>query len=167
MRVVYLDEAGISNPKDEPFVVVAAVVLHGDEQCRPVEDHLQALARDYVPPYRSQDFFFHAQDIWHGAKSFDREIYPLSVRLDLFRALAAIPHQFHVPVAFGVCPRDRIARNLGLDLSSPEVTMSAQIIAAFTCTMAVNSYLAGEPGNDERIGIDVASSERILNQCFK
>ena len=31
MRLVYLDEAGISNPVQEPFLVVAGIVVNADQ----------------------------------------------------------------------------------------------------------------------------------------
>jgi hypothetical protein len=30
VRLVYLDEAGISNPKDEPFLVIAGIAVNAD-----------------------------------------------------------------------------------------------------------------------------------------
>jgi hypothetical protein len=36
VRLAYLHEAGISKTTDEPYLVVAGIILHGDEHWRPV-----------------------------------------------------------------------------------------------------------------------------------
>ena len=42
MRLIYLDEAGISNIKQEPFVTMAGIIVHGDSQLRDVERRLKS-----------------------------------------------------------------------------------------------------------------------------
>lgn len=44
VRMVFLDEAGYS--AHEPFAVRAGVIVHADEQWRPVQERLNALAAD-------------------------------------------------------------------------------------------------------------------------
>ena len=40
VRLIYLDEAGISNPAHEPFLVVAGILIHGDKQWKLIEGDL-------------------------------------------------------------------------------------------------------------------------------
>jgi len=44
VRMIYFDAAGLSNPKHEPYIVVAGVIIHGDRQWKPIGDYLAALA---------------------------------------------------------------------------------------------------------------------------
>ena len=37
VRLVYLDEAGISNPAHEPWLVVAGIVINADKQFKLIE----------------------------------------------------------------------------------------------------------------------------------
>jgi hypothetical protein len=47
MRFIYLDEAGISNPAQEPYVVVAGAIVHADTQCHQViQDRPTVLLRE-------------------------------------------------------------------------------------------------------------------------
>ncbi len=55
MRVVYLDESGIS--RREPVLVVAAIIAHGDTQVIPVEDHLERLVQKHIPEENREGFF--------------------------------------------------------------------------------------------------------------
>ena len=58
MRFVFLDEGGIS--QHEPFVVVAGVIVHGDEQLIPLEKKLDRLIRKHIPEEQQPGFVFHA-----------------------------------------------------------------------------------------------------------
>ena len=53
MRFIYLDEAGISNPANEPYLVVA----DADHQWMAVEPHLHVLAETCAAPARRQNSF--------------------------------------------------------------------------------------------------------------
>jgi len=44
VRVAYLDEAGISKPAEEPYCVVAGILVNADEQWKAVERHLIEIA---------------------------------------------------------------------------------------------------------------------------
>jgi hypothetical protein len=79
VRFVFTDEGGIS--RDEPFAVVAAVFVHGDEQLVPLENELERLKRKHILEEYRRDFVFHAKDIWSGkGKLFkDRNEWPLCV----------------------------------------------------------------------------------------
>ena len=49
MRLVYLDEAGVSNQEQEPFLIVAGVIIDADQDWRSLDCHLKSLARKYLP----------------------------------------------------------------------------------------------------------------------
>ncbi len=48
VRFAFIDEAGTS--KYDPYAVVAGVVVHGDDELIPLEEHLEGLARKHIPP---------------------------------------------------------------------------------------------------------------------
>jgi hypothetical protein len=74
--MVHLDEAGIGNPKHEPWVVVAGVAVHADDQWRSLEQYLTTMADDFVPSHQRDGFVFHAKDLFHGSGVFDRAKWP-------------------------------------------------------------------------------------------
>ena len=46
-RFAYSDESGVANPQQEPWVVVAGVVIDPDRQWKALEEKLSALADKY------------------------------------------------------------------------------------------------------------------------
>lgn len=99
MRLVYVDEAGIS--KDEPILVVCAVIVHADNQLVTVERHLSRLVSRVIPAEHQESFIFHATELFSGGgKVFKRRDpeWPLERRLEIADALAAVPKRFHLPI---------------------------------------------------------------------
>src|SRR5579872_5464857 len=74
MRFVFVDESGTGNPAREPFVVVAAIIVHADKQLTKLEEYLAAMAAEFVPPETRQHFRgFHAVELYAGGKVFQRD----------------------------------------------------------------------------------------------
>jgi len=105
VRIAYLDEAGISNPAHEPYLVVAGIIMHADEHWRPIEEHFRAIARRYLPEEPRP--IFHAMEIFHGTGKFDRKKWPRSRRIHLLAELCEIPGKFGLPVVAGFHQRQR------------------------------------------------------------
>jgi hypothetical protein len=105
VRLVYLDEAGISNPAHEPWLVVAGIVINADKQFKLIESYLDELVKKHIPQEKRAGFSFHAMELFHGNKSFDRNIWPLEKRLEILDDLVAIPKMFDIPICFGSIPR--------------------------------------------------------------
>jgi hypothetical protein len=99
MRLVYMDEAGIS--ASEPIATVAGVIVDGDRQWKRLQAFIEDLIKEYVPAERRENFVFHAKHIFHGTKFFHRTRWPLGKRLALLKRILSIPAMFSVPVAFG------------------------------------------------------------------
>jgi hypothetical protein len=75
MRLVYLDEAGISNPQQEPYLVVAGIIVHADKQWYALERYLRDMVTDFIPPWLRAGFTFHANQLFAGGgKIFDRDV---------------------------------------------------------------------------------------------
>lgn len=105
MRLVYLDEAGVSSPAHEPFLVVAGVIIDADQDWKRLDWHLRSLARKYLPEGDRHEFVFHAHEIWHGSGYWDRQRWPRETRVALLRDMAAIPARFHLPIVVGAVDR--------------------------------------------------------------
>jgi Protein of unknown function (DUF3800) len=112
VRIAYLDEAGKSKPEEEPYLVVAGVILHADEHWKTLEQHMRGIARRYLPDDPRP--LFHAKDIWHGTGKFDRRSpdWPRERRWHLLAELCEIPRDFQLPVILGFNYRDRIQETI-------------------------------------------------------
>lgn len=64
-RFVYLDESGISNPEQEPWLVVGGVIVHGDHQLDSLYDALEGIL-EKVPEEQRQGLVLHTADIYGG-----------------------------------------------------------------------------------------------------
>jgi len=69
VRLAYVDEAGISNPTHEPWVVVAAILVNADTQLIHLERSLDKLLMRYIPPNLRDRLIFHAAELFNGTKS--------------------------------------------------------------------------------------------------
>src|SRR5690349_11146121 len=78
MRMVYLDESGISTR--EPYLVVAGAIVHADKQWKALEKYLHHMRDDVIPPNLRKDCVFHATDLYHGTKKFHRDQWPQEYR---------------------------------------------------------------------------------------
>lgn len=111
MRFTYVDESGTS--QHEPFVVVAGVLLNGDDQLALVEDHLESLVRKFIPESDWEGFYFHATDIWSGRNYFkNHDLWPRHRRLAILRELSWIPDSFKLRIVFGYRSKRELVENL-------------------------------------------------------
>jgi hypothetical protein len=60
VRITYMDESGSS--RRDPIVVEAGVIIHGDDQVIPVEEHLEGLVEKHIPEDKREGFYFHAAE---------------------------------------------------------------------------------------------------------
>ena len=99
MRLIYTDEAGTS--ANEPVCVVAAVIVHGDHQWRPLEAEMRRIVAQRVPARLREGFVFHATEIFSGGKYVKRDEWPLEDRLDFIKEVICLPFVYDVPIAIG------------------------------------------------------------------
>ena len=65
VRLVYLDEAGLSKPGEEPFLVVAGAIVHADHKLTAIERHLDGIAsRNIRRDLLDDGFVFHAHELY-------------------------------------------------------------------------------------------------------
>jgi hypothetical protein len=75
VRMIFFDAAGISNPKHEPYIVVAGIILNADKQWKALGHHLSEMADTFAPPEHRDQFIFHATELFSGGKLFPRDRY--------------------------------------------------------------------------------------------
>jgi hypothetical protein len=147
VRFVFTDEGGIS--RSEPWVVVAGVFVHGDDQLIPLEDELERLKLKHIPEEDRRDFVFHAKDIWSGKGIFkDREKWPLARRLDILHDLAAVPVKLDIPIVYEALERATLdlanseeAVRAGRPPTSFEESVAAHAIVFCSCTLRIEQLM--------------------------
>lgn len=140
VQFIYLDDAGISNPSEEPFVVIAGPLVNADKQWLALEQHLEAMADEYAPPDKRKDFSFHAMDLHHGTGHFPREKWDKEARWKIIDELIGAIRSFKLPVAAGWVERTKLAAHQP-SLSVSELTLNAQIVAFAICSYGADLYL--------------------------
>jgi hypothetical protein len=109
MRCVYLDEAGLGDERDEPITVVAAVLVHADQQWRSLEADIQNIIETLVPLPSRRGFEFHAKELFSGSKSFP---WKKSVRHAILAEFVALFQKHRLPILTGASLRVQIRQLL-------------------------------------------------------
>ena len=121
MRLAYLDEAGTS--RKEPALAVAGVIISGDTQAMEVEKRIDLLRQRHIPEGDWDKVLFHATDIYHGKKYFDRRKPEWSddwKRWIILVELAAIIETLELPIVTGIFEKE----NFGIG-RFPDAVLSA------------------------------------------
>jgi hypothetical protein len=165
VRLVYLDEAGISNPKQEPFLVVAGVVVNADSQFKAIELHIDHLIQKHIPLDKQHGCVFHAMELFHGTKRFRRDVWPFEKRLEILDDLAAIPRKFDLPICFGVTDRIEIP-SLLMGPTTPkllELIVHAHSFFKFVCQVEI--VMRATAG--EEVAMLIAEDREIMRKMLK
>ncbi len=105
MRLIYLDESGLSDVVREPYLVVAGVVVNADEQLVKLESRLKAVVEEHLPPEKREKFLFHATELFSGGGTFGRRNWPKEKRWSILDQLASIPAELKLPIVIGFVDR--------------------------------------------------------------
>jgi len=142
VRFVYLDESGIGSQKSEPFVVVAGVIVHADNQLKAIEQHLHKMVETHVHPLLQKFSCFHAKELFNGGTLFTRERYPRESRWAILEELCSIPNKFDLPVVVGVVDREEYKSiTWRKDWKPKDLASGAQMLASIVCMIAAEKYL--------------------------
>jgi len=145
VRLVYLDEAGISNPSQEPYLVVGGIIINADQDWRPLERHLQSITRKHIPSDERHGLIFHASDIFHGSGYFERSRFPREVRNNILQDLANIPSHFHLPIVYSGINRKLMSELYPNDsksiISDAEIANSAYMEAFIRVVADVDLWM--------------------------
>ncbi len=151
-RFVYIDEAGISNPDQEPFVVVAAVIVDADRKLNELESRIERLVDRHIPADQRRGFVFHAMHLFNGGGPvFDRKAWPRERRWKIAEELASIPKKMDLPLAFGIVQRSRWPLSPDWDTSkmtNREKVVGQHVTAYMSCIMEVEMWMRGHTKNE-------------------
>lgn len=142
-RFVYIDEAGISNLKQEPWLVVVGVIVHADNQLVNLERRIAGIIDRHIPEHQRDGFVFHAMHLFNGGGSvFKRELWPLSKRLEIANELALLPKKVGLSIAVGAVDRGEMAQNYDpTQWEGKDATSSAHAIAFTVCSAHVDLWM--------------------------
>jgi hypothetical protein len=148
-RFVYLDESGVSNKKQEPWLVVAGVIVHGDHQLNKLYDEIEAVVKQHIPKDKQQEIVIHAADVYGGfGKHFDKRKNPewkdAEKRHAILHDLAKIPKKVGLQVTTGWVERasfPKVATPQPEDLIEPRATLVAHVTAYISCLIEVDHWM--------------------------
>lgn len=149
VRYVYLDETGTGDPKAEPFVIVAGVMIHAvASEWKVIENHLNILADGFALREDRPGCCFHAQELFTGGKREFYEKYPLEKRHDALAAICEIPQRFSLPVFMYAIDRAQYVI-LRPGLSRNELLTEELMHASIACATGVERYIREHLPPDE------------------
>lgn len=151
-RFVYLDESGISNPKHEPFLIVAGVIVDADRQLKALERSIERIADRKIPAQHRDGFFFHAKDLFAGeGPVFGKTaaLFTLEERLKIADELAALPRKLGLPVTFGIIERAKWPATFDGSSMTPKEKVAGEHLSAFmTCAIDVEVWMRKNAPNE-------------------
>jgi Protein of unknown function (DUF3800) len=143
VRVTYIDESGSS--QREPILVEAGIIVNGDEQVVPVEEHLESLVEKHIPPEHWDGFFFHATDMYGGGKKdcifHDKNSWPEEKRFAILDDLVAIPAMFGLPICVGIVEKSLFPPPTETQHTPQEIAVAAHAMAIIQCEIGVELWL--------------------------
>jgi hypothetical protein len=148
VRVLYLDEAGIGNLKNDPILVVAGVLIHADTQWGNIARRLQSILDESTPKGAPVPKFLHAKDIFHGSGEYPRESWSNVARHGLLDKIAKIPAEFDVPIVWSAIDRREFAKEHPNDPPQDQVR-DCYTVATLCCLMQTELYMRDLPNQGE------------------
>lgn len=162
MFVVYFDEAGTGKIEEEPFVVVAGVVVEPDREFKALENDLKEIVRYYIPEEDREGFVFHTTDLFGGRKYWrDRDRWPKPLRWEILDRLTALIEKYDLPVPYGFVDKqlyvDRAREVLG-DIGLNDGMRMAHAAAFSTAAMGVQRLLDRHAKDKNAVAMFVAEN---------
>jgi hypothetical protein len=171
MRLVYMDEAGISNARDEPLAIVSAVIVDADKKLVQVERQLEKLVEKHIPAESRDGFIFHAKELFNGGgKVFKRNCpeWPLEKRLAIADDLAKIPKNFRLPLAIGHVDKKRFPQTFVPEkpLTASELALGVHVVAFMTCALQVDHWMRIEAKDEVCLLVieDNADARKLIRE---
>lgn len=166
MRIAYLDEAGIS--KHEPFAVVAAVLINGDDW-KKVAAGLALLADRCAPKDKREGFIFHAKELYHGGKTLTRAAFPPEHGRSFLESLVHIPKDNRIPVSMGWVEKEGFEPQAVLPDNPRDQATFFHATAFMNCVVVVDRVMR-EAYPDELVQLvaeDNAESRRAIKASYE
>ena len=148
MRIGHLDESGTGDPDDEPWAVMAGVLVNADLQWKKLETYLQRMVAEHLPHVPKSKQVFHASQIWtgngvFGAKRF-RDKWP---RRMILLELCMLPKQFDLPVVWACIDRKRY-RARWPNLTHKQAIAAELALCSVQCLAVIERYMRGRPDDE-------------------
>ncbi len=147
VRIAYFDEAGVAKEKQEPFLVVGGILIHGDTEWQPIEMCFNAILESGIPPEIREGFCFHAMHLHGNHRSFKGLLSP-EQRFALLRDLVTTIKMFKLPISYGAVIRAKLIEKLP-NCSSEQRTHLAHQVAFSSCALGFQGWFNRGSFSDE------------------
>ncbi|MGO9602794.1 MAG: DUF3800 domain-containing protein [Candidatus Binataceae bacterium] len=163
MRIAYFDEAGTAKEKQEPYLVVGGVMIHGDTQWRDIEIALKLIAEAIVPAQIREGFVFRGMHL-HGDHKRYKGLLSKDARFQILRELTGLMGRLELPISYGAVDRREIAKRRP-DLKVEERTHIAHQIAFNLCVTGFQGgFNRGMYGQGDEVAVCVADKNDAKNR---
>src|SRR5579859_3358374 len=151
MRMVYVDEAGIS--ANEPFLIVAAVIVDADRQLVAIQRHLDKIVARWIPEAQRENFIFHATELFNGnpkgsGKVFERDNpeWPLEKRLQIADELVSVIVRHKLPFTTAWVKKDEFptapsSKERWAELGKAQQAIISHATAFTACLLKVDLWM--------------------------
>ncbi len=167
VRIAYFDEAGVAKEKQEPFLVVGGVLIHGDSEWQPIEICFNAILAT-IPSEIRDGFCFHAMHL-HGDHPKFKGLLGPKQRFDLLSNVVETIKLFKLPISYGAVRREKIWEQLPT-LKSEERTHFAHQLAFVSCALGFQGWFSRGPFDEVAICVveknDAKNRQLHLKQNF-
>jgi Protein of unknown function (DUF3800) len=149
-RFIYIDEAGISNLRQEPWLVVVGVIVDADRQLVHLERRIASIIDRHIPEHQRDGFVFHAMHLFNGGGPvFKRDLWPLSKRLEIADELAGLPKKVGLSIAVGAIDRSEFGSDFSpADWDGGDATSWAHATAFTVCSAHVDLWMRRRASNE-------------------
>ena len=167
VKFAYLDEAGVSNPEQEPILIVGGVVVDADKDWVKARNLLELIADDVALPEYREGLIFHAKDIFGGSGAFPREKFSLEARLDIIRRIVQITDTLMLPIIYGATSRELEPAFMEIfGISKGQSTSYLHAISYFSCIAWVEDLMRNV-GSEGEIATIIVENKQEVRQIIK
>jgi len=149
VRIVYFDEAGTSSNVQEPYLVVAGIIVHGDTQWLPIETYQRQIIDTLVPQELRAGFHFHAERLFSDHKEF-KGLLSRETRFAIIREVLGIMAIHKLPVAYGAVTKDAVLGSLRIRKAKQSF---AHELAFLVCVKNVQCWFRDEAPSEVGMGV--------------
>src|SRR5690606_6347693 len=125
----------------------------------------------YLPPEDREGFVFHATDIFHGSRYFDRRNpkWPEETRFAILTDLAKVIEDLMLPLVVGAYREDTFGLSAGVSVSDKLRRILIQTAAAMDCAIWTDRWLATYAPDENAMIIaeDSDHMKRMVKTVFK
>ena len=160
-RFAYLDDAGVDH--QAPRFVVAGVIANPDRQSAIIEERLFELASEIRPD--KPNVVLHACDLWHGSGDFPKGDYSQDRRRSIVRRVAALPHEFGLPVVAGQFLKSKMPDKRSNSLEERQVREAwPHVCAQFDCANRIELWMRANLPDEvaQLVHEDIPRSKKLL-----